>query len=557
MTKILIMKKTISLLKAAAAYAVFAALPAVMASCDDDDDADCGNGGATAALTVSVAEGDAKVALDEGAEVEILAVADGAVKARAVVTAAAGGTLTGAEAVTAAMGDGVQLAAYAPAGLWTADTYGQAADFSVPADQSTAAAHEAADLMMAAPTAVADGRADLVMSHMMAKVSVHITDVTGNYDLSGASMAMPGRLTTVTADIAAGTAVTVEGATADINPYMPDNTPYRATASAVVAPGRAEGGKTLVSVSVGGETFAYDLPEDADWQAGKEYVYSMRLTYEGLVPYGSYVTDWGADDENLSGEAEEIFVYGVGDYLLADGSFLKADRLTAGRAADVVAVVFSTDVSAADAAAGYNAYAMGVECVTGKKYGFADLVGESVSDYAVALADLDGRTKTAMMIASEGYQAVDDKASTVFGSLDGYAQRHPLPSDVAAGWFVPAFGQMAQILNNLGRAGLTAETEVEMSNNSPIYKSDDEEVFARINAPIEALGLDGTFPADGAAIYVTTTEYATSTFNNFWCLQTLTDGGAWNWGFGRNPQRGSSSGRSLLPCTAVKLPAAY
>lgn len=178
-------------------------------------------------------------------------------------------------------------------------------------------------------TAVSGGRAELVMNHVMAKVAVHLTDVTGNYDLTTLSMTLPSRLTTVNADIAQGTASTVEGITADITPYQPDNTPR-----------------------------------------------------------------------------------------------------------------------------------------------------------------------------------------------------------------------------------LTAETEVTESNNNPIYQSADADVFNRVNAAIEALGLESVLLTDGSTVYVTSTEYNTETHDNFWCLQTLTSNGAWNWAFGHNPQRGSSSGRSLIPCAAVTLPAA-
>lgn len=108
------------------------------------------------------------------------------------------------------MKDGMQLTAYTPSGLWTFDTYGQPLKFKVSTDQSTVENYEAADLKMAPLTAVTDGKAALVMEHMMAKVSVHITDVTGNYDLSTVTMIMPGMHTSVTADLAQHTVATVE-----------------------------------------------------------------------------------------------------------------------------------------------------------------------------------------------------------------------------------------------------------------------------------------------------------------------------------------------------------
>lgn len=351
------MKNNLTTLKAAMACALLAVAPAFVA-CSDDGEGGDGDTGAQAALTVSVAEGDGTAAPEEGTEVGLMAVTAADTTAyTATATASEAQPLAGVDALLAAMHDGMTLAAYSPATLWTADTYGEPVQFGVQTDQSTEAGYRASDLMMSPLTPVAGGRAALVMEHKMARLTVHITDVTGNYDLTAARLAMPSRLTTVTADLAQGTVTTVDGVKADITPYSPANNAYRASASAIVAPGTAEAGEPLVSVAIDGETFAYNLSEAAAFEAGKEYVYSMRLTNEGLVPYGSYVTAWGDTGEDLTGDAEEMLVYGVGDYLTSHGTFIKADRLTAADAKDVIAVVFSTQVSEGDAAEGYNAYA--------------------------------------------------------------------------------------------------------------------------------------------------------------------------------------------------------
>lgn len=551
------MKNNLTTLKAAMACALLAVAPAFVA-CSDDGEGGGGDTGTQSALTVSVAEGGGLSAPEEGTEVGLMAVTAADTTAyTATATASAAQPLAGVDALLAAMHDGMTLAAYSPATLWTADTYGEPVQFGVQTDQSAEAGYRASDLMMSPLTPVAGGRAALVMEHKMARLTVHITDVTGNYDLTAARLAMPSRLTTVTADLAQGTVTTVDGVKADITPYSPANNAYRASASAIVAPGTAEAGEPLVSVAIDGETFAYNLSEAAAFEAGKEYVYSMRLTNEGLVPYGSYVTAWGDTGEDLTGDAEEMLVYGVGDYLTSHGTFIKADRLTVADAKDVIAVVFSTQVSEGDAAEGYNAYAMGVERVTNVKFGFADAVNPSVDDWASALADLDGYWKTAQMWTSDAYQALADKQGTAFQAISDYSTRHPIDASVTSGWFMPGIGQMLQILNNLGQAGLTGDTEVDISqNNSSIYTSTDASVLERVNASVEALGLEPIFPTTGSIIYMTSSEYETSTYHNFWCIQTAESNGSWHWGFGKNAGRGSNNGRSLVPCVAVKLPEA-
>ena len=531
-----------------ASFFVFMALSAVFASCNKETE-EIDPAGTSSVLTVSVAEGDGMVALTEGSVVDLFAIeGEGNIVAQAIATVAQQGQLTGVEAITAVMKDGMQLTAYTPSGLWTLDTYGQPIKFKVPTDQSKLENYEAADLRMAPLTAVAGGQAALVMEHEMAKVIVHITDVTGNYDLSEAKMLIPGVHTSVTADLVQHTVATVESEMSDIFPYCNQN-PYRASASAVVAPGKVTAGNDLVRVTVGGKEFTYKLPEDADWQAGTETVYNMRLTYEGLAPYGSYVTEWGDSETNLSGNLEEVLTYGVGDYLLKNGQFVKADKLAAEQAADVVAVVVGDVVSEEDAAEGYNAYVMGLECVDGKSYGIVNQVGENVQDYPVAFADLNGRTNTETLMAGAEYQALADKAGTVFGSLDAYAQKYPLPTSVASGWFVPSFGQMMQLLNNLGQAGLTVETEVNPGNFNPFYTSSKVEVFEGINVSVEPVTGGTLLTTEAAKVYVTSTEAGT----NFWCVQSRIEDGSWQWCFGRNPGR-SGNNRTLLPCAAVKLP---
>lgn len=531
-----------------ASFFVLIALSAVFASCDKETE-ETDPAGTSSVLTVSVAEGDGTINLTEGTAVDFFAIeGEGNIVAQTTAIATPQGQLTGTEAITAVMKDGMQLTAYTPSGLWTLDTYGQPLRFKVSTDQSTVENYEAADLKMAPLTAVTDGKAALVMEHMMAKVSVHITDVTGNYDLSTVTMIMPEMHTSVTADLAQHTVATVENETGEILPYCNQN-PYRASASVVVAPGKMMGGDVLVRVTVQGETFTYNLSEDADWLAGTETVYNMRLTYEGLAPYGSYVTAWGDGDNNLTGNLEEVSTYGIGDYLLKNGQFVKSDKLAAEQTADVVAVVVGDVVSEDDAAKGYNAYVMGLKCVDGKNYGLVNPVGENIQDYPVAFADLNGRTNTEKLMAGAEYQGLVDKAITVFGSLDAYAQEYPLPTSVASGWFVPSFGQMMQLLNNLGQAGLTAETEVVPGNYNPFYTSSMVEVFDEINASVAAV-TDGPFlSTEAAKVYVTSTEAG----SNFWCVQSSIEGGSWQWCFGRNPGR-SGGNRTLLPCAAVKLP---
>ena len=112
------MKKTIYSLRGAALLAMVAAMPVVTACSDDDGEG--GGAGEAARLTVVVAEGDGTSPLDEGLRLGMFMTGgDGASVVSAVMTVGAGGQLAGADAITAAMQDGMTLAAFTPADLWT------------------------------------------------------------------------------------------------------------------------------------------------------------------------------------------------------------------------------------------------------------------------------------------------------------------------------------------------------------------------------------------------------------------------------------------------------
>lgn len=245
-------RKSTSIQKALVAFLILLILPAIFTSCEKEDE-EANSVDEASVLTVSVAEGDETVALSEGTVVDLFAIEGSeSIVAQTAATVVQHGQLTGTDAITAVMKDGIQLTGYTPSGLWTLDTYNQPQEFTVSADQSTVENYEAADLKMAPLTAVANGKVALVMNHVMTKVCVHITDVTGNYDLSKVGMVMSGLHTSVTADLVQHTVSTREDKTGDIIPYSSNNTPYRATATAVVAPGQVAAGNVLIRVSVNG-----------------------------------------------------------------------------------------------------------------------------------------------------------------------------------------------------------------------------------------------------------------------------------------------------------------
>ena len=76
--------------------------------------------------------------------------------------------------------------------------------------------------------------------------------------------------------------------------------------------------------------------------------------------------------------------------MLSDGTFVKNTGLTDEQKKNVVAVIFSKQVSEADAEEGYNAYAMGVERFGNKGWFMGNVaLGSTCADFDAANADLD------------------------------------------------------------------------------------------------------------------------------------------------------------------------
>ena len=223
-----------------------------------------------------------------------------------------------------------------------------------------------------------------------------------------------------------------------------------------------------------------------------------------------------------------------------------------------MAVVFSKSVATADAQDGYNAYAMALRRVKGK-LGFEDRVCPNVSDFEELLADLDGRAKTAELMASEAYAnlGADAKAGTILDQVANYSATYAVSSTVSSDWFLPSIGQLIQVLNNIGEAGITSATEVNEGNwNSPWWTTTDRSAIEKLDACITAAGVSSQLPIGNINI-ASSSEANTSLFG---IVLKAKDGGDGtqvfdSWSFGRSLSKVNTD-CSIFPCVAVKLPVA-
>lgn len=424
-------------------------------------------------------------------------------------------------------------------------------------DQETNDKYYAADLMIAEPvnTAPTAEAINLTFKHKMAKLNLNF-DLTGapeTFSLDGATVSVLNVLPSVNVKVSDGTIGTASGSATAIKA---GTLTAEGKASVVFPPQTIAQDTKFVQVVVNGQTYEATLPSAVAFEGGKKYTYTVTFTADGdsgstvtgitLTPTTS-VTPW---------EDGQLKSCNVGDYVTKTGEIVpKEDIASYDNKADIVAVIFSKEVSELDKRAGYNAYAMGLTVGTGLVWGEATLVGTSVETFGDALNDLDGRDKTNYVLKQvSGIGTTDNTIFKYCVDLEDF------DSSVASEWFVPSIGQMLQFLNGIGQAGINADTELaETGYTNAMYRVPVAEgsttVLDNLNACATAVG-KSEIVGSGSQVFVTVTEsnaYKGSV--NFWCFQTnfSVSETPYSWGFGRNPGKGSTSGRYLLPCVALTL----
>lgn len=467
----------------------------------------------------------------------------------AALTANGSGGFTGAPIYYPADGSAVSIYAYAPYNVdWNSSLNADKA-FTVSADQSTEKGFTDSDLLRGVPTnnslVASNEEVPIAFKHKLTKLNINFDTSDSNVDLKGAEVSILNTLPTTTLNVYSGAVGTASGTATEIKvaSFASDATSF--TACAVIVPQTINSGTDLVCVKVNSTVINAKLNQAVTFESGKKYTYTVKFngTSAELV-LGSSITEWE------DGNKDFVSQYGVGDFILADGSFLKADDATTENTSNVRAVIFSTDVTATDAAEGYGAYAMNITPSYNKIWGSETVtINTGINTFADALTDMDGRGKTAAVLASETYKNLDNQSSTIFECLERITTVDN--KDVVSTTFVPSFGQWIAFLNNLGSADITASTQLSADSNwDPLWTSVDNTVIETINKYMtdhlgEGKAILGT---SNVVVYLSVTESDQAA--KFWAVQTSSNA----WKFGKNP--GKSGQRTALTCIAVKLPTA-
>lgn len=204
-------------------------------------------------------------------------------------------------AILPASDQGSTMVAYAPYQEdWGEDAVVERPIFTVSEDQSDQEGLQASDLMMGTITTSAKTRArqTATFKHMMAKIAIYVVDETGQADMSKMGVKLMDVSTSVSVDLIHVTTTTIDNMRTDIEMNAEQSTDWRLSALAIVAPQTLKEGKTLYTVNIQGNKLRFPAPQAIQLESGKTYTISMRLTDEGLIPDGNYVTDWDDEGEN-------------------------------------------------------------------------------------------------------------------------------------------------------------------------------------------------------------------------------------------------------------------
>lgn len=447
-------------------------------------------------------------------------------------------------------GSKVSIYAYAPYNSsWTHNTNNS---FKVSSDQSTSEGYLASDLLYGTPSTnpvepTANAVA-LAFTHKLAKVNITITTADATIDLTKARVMINNTKLSTSLNPSTGALGAASGDATDIIATTALGT--ASTVYTIIVPQSVDKRTVLATIETNptgsdNKTYRAKLMEATTFESGKSYNFTVNLD-DGPEPVltlqmgGTSITGWNPNN-GVDTSVKEV--PSIGDYILSDGSFLKPSASDfSSKKANAIAVIFST--TAHDA--GYEGYAMCVKSVGGKDWGGTAAWNETnISTWTAALAELDGMThcKNFMATTNATWTSLDaTKQGKFIANFTGFSLQFTTVPANLSGWFVPSIGQWIQILNNLGGAGLDANTNYANGNtSSPGLTSTDTSVFTKIDSYLTNVGQS----ALGENLYVSSTESG----NNFWQVSKTNTG----YNIGRNPGKANNT-RTVIPVIAYKIP---
>ncbi len=193
---------------------------------------------------------------------------------------------------------GQQLYVYSPyQDVWGTDALSGTQLFKVLSDQSTLSSFQASDLMIGSLDNSNSTNTSMTFSHLMAKVVIHIIDESGQVDMSQVSAELLNVYHCANIDIKNAAATTIEDEVTNIQMYPEMSTDWRLSTSAILPSQTITAGTEFFAITVYGVRQTFSLTEETVLMSGQTFTLNIRLTDQGVILDGSYVTDWEEDSE--------------------------------------------------------------------------------------------------------------------------------------------------------------------------------------------------------------------------------------------------------------------
>lgn len=431
-------------------------------------------------------------------------------------------------------------------------TYNDTNAFSVKTDQTSTENYLASDLVLAKNENVAEttDAVQLSFNHLMAKINITIQKATNaTVDLKHAKVSIINTNTATTfkpnatgtgEDKVLGTASTP----ADITLFSGDGSAEPTTVVGIMVPQDIAAGSGLVKIQTypgdaTNRTLIAKVDELTTFASGGQYSFTVTIndptapiTYITLKANSTQLVAW--NNTNLGAATKE---YSIGDYICKDGSLLKASAVTDENKANIVAVIFSNQVSSADAS--YDGYAVGLERYKPGSDGLTWYESTSYGTWTGYSAtntieggfnDLDGRMKSKKILESDTYSGLAENTYHI-ANLTNYSlaiDAAAITDGILSGWFTPSYGQVIQILNNLGGANITTSkitynngqftnqnVYYEYSNDAATDKVGLTTIISKLQSYRTIAGASGDFLATNVSI-ATVTENSGRSGEAFW-----------------------------------------
>ena len=434
--------------------------------------------------------------------------------------------------------------------------------FNIASDQSDSKGYLASDLLRGIPSGInsfdnKNETIELNFKHLLSKIIVKVDNNTSDVNLVGSTVSILAVKTTVTLNVFSGTLGVASGDISDVDMVTIDAGNENSVGSAVVVPQRVEAGNLFRITTKDGLLIDAPILSPMEFESGMVYKYDVNLikngnSVEAIVSAKAPASGW-EDDVVISNEGWKNKAYGIGDYVLRDGSLMKAQdvmSLDEYGQNHVAAVIFSTSVSPEDEAAGYKGYAVSVGGrksgatwrIPGENEATPLLRNEPVTTVADAFETLDGVT-----ISEFARNAVDDGIYDAF-DFTNYSYVNSLKGTNLSGWFVPSLGQMTQLLNNLGKANILLNSvgQLDSYGEFKFTNVDADSVIENVNG--YNIGGNNILRNKGTNFFISSTEYDEE---RVWGYTIDAESNVLKLHSVAGKDRG---GRNVLCCVAYKIP---